>query len=72
VVTKQVFACPPIVHPTDPLGLAAPEIPVTVAVKVSVLPSTGLDGDEVTVNEAGVAAVTTIEPVFIGVAGSAP
>ena len=69
---KQVLACPVIVQPTDPYGVDAPATPVTVAVNVMVFPSTGLDGDEVTVKLTGVAGVTTIGPEAIAVAESDP
>jgi len=61
-----------MVHPTVPSGVEAPVTPVTVAVKVSVLPKTGLEGAEVTVKATGVAFATTIGPPEIGVAGGEP
>jgi len=57
---------------TVPRGVEAPVTPVTVAVKVIVLPKTGLDGAEVTINDTGGALATTIGPPEIGVAGNEP
>ena len=57
---EQVEVAPLIVHITEPPGAVAPTIPLTVAVKVIVLPNTGVAG-EVVIAIVGVAFPTITE-----------
>ena len=69
VVLEQVFAWPETVQMTEPYGVAAPVIPVIVAVNVIDPPRTGLDGaDEIPI--IGVAGATVIGPLVTSVAGT--